>query len=413
MPDPAPAPPFASPSLRRVGVRLPSWISYQRIVVDGILDFMRAHEPWIIESPVDSSGELAPMIIDEHWRGDGLIVFRYTEAEAAAWQAAGIPVVNLSSERLAGPFPTVLPDNTAGGAEAARHLLTLGLESFVFVGRATAFVDDGLTGLDRARNYSQERAAGFQAELARAGHQARVLHLQPPQPQAGTEVWQQLRALYLEVLAGLPRPCGVFAVDDLLAHGLLQAAWQMGLRVPMDLALVGFNDESHFCHAATPPLSSVSYPGHIIGARAAETLFALMQGNPLPGGRVQRIPVTGVTIRESTNLLAIRDPLVASGVRLIRRQAATSAPRVGEIADTLGVSASLLRQRFLTALGISPKEEVDRARLDIIRHWLSVSELGPGEIAARTGFADAGELRRFFRRGTGLTPQEFRQRRLG
>jgi LacI family transcriptional regulator len=126
---------------------------------------------------------------------------------------------------------------------------------------------------------------------------------------------------------------------------------------------------------------------------------------------VQRVPVSGVTIRESTNLLAIRDPLVADAVRLIRHQAATSAPRVGEIAESLGVSVSLLRQRFITAMGISPKEEVDRARLDIIRHWLTSSEQGSGEIAGRTGFADAGELRRFFRRGSGLTPQEFRQSR--
>jgi LacI family transcriptional regulator len=302
----------------------------------------------------------------------------------------------------------VVPDNQGGGAEAARHLLTLGLRDFVFVGRATAFVDDELTGLGVERRYSRERAEGFQREVAAAGHQARVIHMRAPVPVPGEPVWQQLRAMYLEVLATLPRPCGVFAVDDLLAHGLLQAAQQAGLRVPLDLALVGCNDQSHFCHAATPPLSSVSYPGRFVGARAAEMLFSLMQGVPLAGGPVVRVPVCGVTVRESTNLLAIRDPLVADAVRLIRRQAATSAPRVGEIAESLGVSVSLLRQRFLTALGFSPKEEVDRARLNIIRHWLTVSDSGSGEIAARTGFADAGELRRFFRRGTGQTPRDYR-----
>ncbi len=388
---------------------MPDWITYKRIVLDGVLEFMRAHEPWIIETPVDSSGELAPMTIDKEWQGDGLIVFRYTAGEARAWQAAGIPVVNLSTERLDGPFPSVLPDNVGGGAEAARHLLTLGLRDFVFVGRDTAFVDDELTGLGVARRYSQERAEGFCRELTAAGHRPRVIHLATPAPVREVPPWRQLRALYRELLGTFPRPCGVFAVDDLLAHGLLQAAQDAGLRVPLDLALVGFNDQSYFCHAATPPLSSVTYPGRQIGARAAETLFALMQGRQPAGARVQRIPVSGVTIRESTNLLAIRDPLVAGAVRLIRRQAAASAPRVGEIAEALGVSVSLLRQRFLDAMGLSPKEEVDRARLDIIRHWLRVSELGSGEIAARIGFSGAGELRRFFRRGTGRTPREFRQ----
>ncbi len=405
---PKTTPPFAATRLPRVGVRFPDWITFQRGVFDGVIEFMHAHEPWVLEAPIDSSGELAPTEIDASWRGDGLIVFRYTTAESEAWRKAGIPVVNLSTERLGGPFPSIVPDNAGGGAEAARHLLTLGLRNFAFVGRATPFVDDRLTGLKITRRYSLEREEGFQRELAAAGFTP--LSFQLTTTRHTGEVWRELRRLYLEVLGSLPKPCGVFGVDDLLAHGLLQAAQEAGVRVPQDLALVGFNDQSHFCHAATPPLSSVRYPGHAIGLRAAETLFSLMQGRPSPDGHVQRVPVAGVTIRESTNVLMIRDPLVAEAVRLIRKQAATSAPRVGEVADTLGVSSSLLRQRFLDALGVSPKEEVDRARLDIIRHWLTATQLGSGEIASKTGFADAGELRRFFRRSTGQTPQEFRHR---
>lgn len=404
----APLSPGFPPSnpLPRVGVRFPSWITFQRPVFDGILKFMQAHEPWVIEAPIDSGGELPPVVIDSQWRGEGLIVFRYTPEEAAAWRKARIPVVNLSTERVGGTFPSVVPDNEGGGAEAARHLLTLGLQDFAYLGRATPFVDDGLTGLGLARRYSQEREAGFCRTLTQAGFQPRVFQMETRQHQGS--VWRELHETYLSILKSLPYPCGVFAADDMLAHGLLQAAQACGIRVPQQVALVGFNDQSHFCHAATPPLSSVSYPGEAIGLRAAETLFALMQGLPSPGGHIQRIPVAGVTIRESTNVLAIRDALVASAVRLIRKQAATSAPRVGEIAESLDVSVSLLRQRFLDSLGISPKEEVDRARLDIIRHWLTTTDLGPGDIAAKTGFLDAAELRRFFRRGTGQTLQEYR-----
>lgn len=372
---------------------------------------MHAHEPWILEAPIDSGGELAPVVIDGHWRGQGLIVFRYTESEREAWREAGISVVNLSAECLGGPFPSVVQDNAGSGGEAARHLLTLGLKDFAYVGRSAPFVDDHLTGLNIPRQYSLERAEGFRRALAQAGHQAAVFQLNFAPQSGDKEVWEVLRGIYKKVLEQLPKPCGVFAVDDLLAHGMLQAALDAGVRVPQDVAIIGCNDQSHFCYAATPSLSSVTYPGHAIGLRAAETLYALLSGRPPPGGHVQRVPVTGVTIRESTNVLAIRDPLVAEGVRLIRTQAATSGPRVGEIAEALGVSVSLLRQRFLASFGVSPKEEVDRARLDIIRHWLAATNLGSGEIAARTGFADPGELRRFFRRGSGMTPKEFRRGR--
>lgn len=367
---------------------------------------MQAHEPWILEAPVDTSGELPPTVIDAQWRGDGLIVFRYTPEEAAAWRKAGIPVVNVSSERLSGTFPSVVPDNEQGGAEAARHLLALGLTDFAYVGRAAPFLDDGFTGLKVERRYSIEREAGFRRELASGGHEPRVFQLQTRKHTGA--VWRELQQRYQDVLRELPRPCGIFATDDLLAHGLLQAAQALGIRVPQDVALIGFNDQSHFCHAATPPLSSVTYPGHALGRLAAETLFSLMRGRQPPGKRIQRVPVTGVTIRESTNVLAILDPLVAEAVRLIRQQASTSAPRVGEIADSLEVSPSLLRQRFLAALGISPKEEVDRARIDIVRHWLATSDLNSAAIAGKTGFNNADEMRRFFRRGTGRTPQEYR-----
>jgi LacI family transcriptional regulator len=393
--------------LRRVGVRFPNWITFQRPVFDGIIEFMQARDPWIIEAPMDTTNELPPTVIDARWRGDGLIVFRYTPQEAEAWRRAKIPVVNLSTERLGGAFPSVVPDNAQGGAEAARHLLTLGLRDFVFVGRDTPFADDGLTGLRITRRYSLEREEGFLHLLKAVGYAPRSIQLKTKIET--TEVWRELRELYRDVVGKLPRPCGVFAVDDILAHGLLQAAQDTGVRVPQEMALIGFNDQSYFCHAATPPMSSVTYPGHAIGRLAAETLFALMQGGKPPGGQVQRVPVTGVTIRESTNMLAIRDSLVAEALRLIRQQAATSAPRVGEIAEAMGISVSLLRQRFLNAVGTGPKEEVDRARLDIIRHWLTTTELGSTEIAAKTGFADPGELRRFFRRGCGQTLQEFRK----
>jgi LacI family transcriptional regulator len=396
-----------TPGFRRVGVRFPSWITFQRSVFDGILDFVRASEPWIIETPVDSSGELPDAVIDQKWRGDGLIVFRYSQDEASAWRKARIPVVNLSSECIDGPFPSVIPDNIQAGVEAARHLLTLGLEHYAYLGRATAFVDDHFTGITAPRRYSAEREAGFTSAISAARRKVQSFQLSCNEPLPN--LWKALRKQYRDIIRKMPKPCGIFAVDDLLAHGVLQAAHEAGIRVPQDIAIVGFNDQSHFCHASTPPLSSVTYPGEEIGLRAAETLFGMMQGE-LPVQRiVLRIAISGVTVRESTNVLAIRDSLVADATRIIRRQAASSAPRVGEVAELLGVSVSLLRQRFLDALGISPKQEIDRARIDIVRHWLAHSDLELAEIATRTGFAETRELRRFFRRETGRTPQEYRK----
>ena len=76
-------------------------------------------------------------------------------------------------------------------------------------------------------------------------------------------------------LAGLPassRPTAAFCANDLLALGLLQEAVRLGLRVPEDLAIVGY-DDIVFAEAAAVPLTSVSQPRQLIGRTAAEMLI--------------------------------------------------------------------------------------------------------------------------------------------
>ena len=65
-----------------VGVRVPSWASFTRPIFRGIVDFIRNNEQWQIQTLVDSTNEMAPVLIDENWRGDGLILFRFSAEEA-------------------------------------------------------------------------------------------------------------------------------------------------------------------------------------------------------------------------------------------------------------------------------------------------------------------------------------------
>jgi LacI family transcriptional regulator len=76
-------------------------------------------------------------------------------------------------------------------------------------------------------------------------------------------------------LVALPdgeRPTAVFAVNDLLAIGLLQGFVTHGLRVPEDVAIIGYDDIS-FAASAAVPLSSIRQPRVDLGRRAAELLF--------------------------------------------------------------------------------------------------------------------------------------------
>jgi LacI family transcriptional regulator len=168
---------------------------------------------------------------------------------------AGVPVVLLDA-RFPG-LPAVVTDDVEGGRIAVQHLLDQGHTQIAVVG--------GLGDLRQVR----DRRLG--AELARSGHGNARLHVLPtPALDAASGV---AAAGQLVALPAGERPTAVFAANDLLAVGLLQGLISSGLRVPDDVALMGYDDIS-FAASAAVPLSSVRRPGRDLGRRAAELLLA-------------------------------------------------------------------------------------------------------------------------------------------
>ena len=119
-------------------------------------------------------------------------------------------------------------------------------------------------------------------------------------PRLDTESGVQV-ADQIAMMSAAERPTAVFAANDLLAIGLLQGFVTGGLRVPEDIALIGY-DDIIFAAAAAVPLSSIRQPRHLLGRRAAELLFAevdaLDQGLPHEHQHVRFVPE--LIVRRST-----------------------------------------------------------------------------------------------------------------
>jgi LacI family transcriptional regulator len=168
----------------------------------------------------------------------------------------GIPVVLLDRAASASEACSVAVDDIEGGQLAAQHLLERGHRSIVFVGGPARLAQVG----QRLRG-ARYAAQGFA--------DASVMDLRMPALDLESGV-----AAAAEI-AGLPtveRPTGVFAANDLLAIGLLQGLLSHGLRVPEDVALVGY-DDIDFAAAAAVPLSSIHQPRREMGAAAAHLLI--------------------------------------------------------------------------------------------------------------------------------------------
>ena len=81
----------------------------------------------------------------------------------------------------------------------------------------------------------------------------------------------------LRLLRMLPRPTAIFACNDLIAFGVLQAARELGLRCPEDISIAGF-DGLDFTKFTDPSLTSVYQPGYEVGATAARLLLQRVDG---------------------------------------------------------------------------------------------------------------------------------------
>jgi len=170
----------------------------------------------------------------------------------------GTPVVIVDRTRPGKSHCSVAVDDVLGGRIAVEHLLDLGHERIAFVG--------GPERIGQVR----DRREGAQRALADAGRSPDELVLVETD---ALTVAEGLKAG--ERIAGLPaasRPTAAFCANDLLALGLLQRCVGLGLRVPTDLAIVGY-DDIDFAAAAAVPLTSVRQPRRRLGHTAAELLL--------------------------------------------------------------------------------------------------------------------------------------------
>ncbi|WP_461007087.1 LacI family DNA-binding transcriptional regulator [Streptomyces capparidis] len=179
-----------------------------------------------------------------------------TGRNLAEFRRRDIPFVLVDRAEDAQRGCSVAVDDIAGGALAARHLVSAGHRSIAYV--------SGPGHLQQVR----DRREGALRALAEAGLPPDALVELPTERldvAAGRDAGSRLLGLSPAVTA-------VFCANDLLALGVLQSLFAAGVHVPRDIALVGY-DDIEFAAAAAVPLTSVRQPAMTMGRLAAELLL--------------------------------------------------------------------------------------------------------------------------------------------
>lgn len=326
----------------------------------------------------------------DEWAGDGIIAFAgVSEALGRASgelvrfvRSARVPVVE--TQQIGDLFgaPKVIVPHDEIGRLAASHFLE---HKF----RDLGYVTFNENPMERARR------AAFEDETEANGANFHPL------------AWKSLK----KELPRLPRPTALLAFNDANALEVVRLCRTLGAAIPEEFAVMGVDDSEIVCDLAIVPLTSINCNFEKQGYEAAALLERMMDGEK-PPRQPRVIHPAGVTVRRSTDTVAMPDLGTARLLRFIRdnyRRPITVEAAAAELAVPLRQAHDVFKDR----LGRSPARELRRLRVAEALRLLRDPRLKLERIAAESGFSSRFHLAAALRRSTGKPPRRLRAETIG
>ncbi|MFC5531146.1 LacI family DNA-binding transcriptional regulator [Cohnella yongneupensis] len=248
-------------------------------VVKEITDCL-AEQGYFLALSVAPSFEASHQSLFQHDRVDGVILLSPVEEDAYVRELKQkrIPFVMLDNQHQDPSVTSILVDNFRGGYEATKHLIELGHNKIAHIRGSASFLS------------SRNRERGFMTAMAESGLEPYCIEDGEFDIASGYEVasrWIEDGRL----------PTAVFAADDYIAIGVMDACKNAGLKVPVDLSVVGFDDQL-LASQLRPYLTTVRQPARALGQTGAELLLGYIDGAPASGESVLLSPE--LIVRAST-----------------------------------------------------------------------------------------------------------------
>jgi DNA-binding LacI/PurR family transcriptional regulator len=234
----------------------------------------------VLFAPAETSEADVPEVTNELLvrRPAGVAIFpgphALSSGVAALLAEAGVPHVLLDPRQ--GVSDAVFIDRPRGIQDAVHHLACQGRQRIAYLGPA-----------DRSR------LDGYEAAIQSLGLTPIIIETH------GSAEDRAVTREAVECLLALdPRPQAVQVYSDVVATGVLAALHERAVRVPQDIAVVGFDDR-HFAALTWPRLTTVAQPNREVGEAAAEILLRKLRGEPPPEGGWSRTLPTRLIVRDS------------------------------------------------------------------------------------------------------------------
>jgi LacI family transcriptional regulator len=341
----------------------------------------------------------APAVVDGCGRKlyDGIIA-RATPQLAAETAQAGIPLVNVWVSSPARDIPAVFPDVHAAGEMAGEHLRARGFQNYAYVGFARTMG-------------SRRLESGFRRVIREEGAGNYSRFLVSSAFRDSKRSWVVFQRGLNQWLKSLRLPVGILAVSDGVARSIANAAWELGVKVPQDIAVVGVENEEVVCLNPEPSLTSIEFGFNAVGIRASELLEELMDGAQEAPGQILLPPVALVP-RRSTGVFSVADADVAKALRYISDECSRRI-KVSDVVDRVALSRRSLERKFQNCRGGTIHGEITRSRIERAKRLLAETSLLVKQVAESCGFANTRRFCEVFGRLEGISPTQYRDQRRG
>ncbi|MHC4372694.1 MAG: XylR family transcriptional regulator [Planctomycetota bacterium] len=360
---------------------------YNRGLMRGIMRYSDEYGPWSFYASPGKRERVFPHL--DNWECDGIVMGDLSYKRKRKLIPSHVPVVSVYEKAESGDV-SVAPDSLRAGQVGAEYLLGLGFKNFAFC----SFSD---------REWSKERQRGFTERLSKDGYKVHIYRCTYARYQRS---WISESEKMVKWIKNAPKPLALMACNDIMGREVIEVCKKNIFHIPHDVAVLGADNDEMICDFSNPPLSSILFYTEAAGYEAARNLDLLMKGLPPDKSRVD-VSVHEVIERQSTNILYIKDPLVAEAVHFIRRSAQKPV-KVDDVVASVATSRRNLERRFKETLNCTVLDELRRSRIDMIIHLLLKTDDSITQIARSIGLMSSKNLSRYFKEQVGMTPQEYR-----
>ena len=298
-----------------------------------------------------------------------------------------LPTVYLDPPTIPMSSFNVVQDNEMDARIAATELLSPEIRHYAFVGSQNHFW------------WSAEISKAFISGMCAANLPCSTFERKLPEGDYLKEL-----ALWLR---NLPKPCGIFADNDITALKVVEICSALNIAIPEEIKLVGCDNNADICEKSPISISSVC-PDYENAAMLCAKLLKERMEDPSMTPRTVKYHASGLVRRTSSSSLTKCDRRVDSALKLIHAKACEGIT-VLDIASELGCSVRLLQMRFKDTIGTPIKEFISEARMERVLMMLKNGSTPIKEIAKACGYGTDAALRTAFRKKHAISMNEWRR----